>query len=100
MFKFSNWGDAKPQISLEDAQNGNSIMEAAMKRMQLKLNITKCSLIVFEKKKKIKCVRELINRQESLKIGNKVIQAKEKDAYLGDMIHEEGLENSVEATII
>ena len=54
---------------------------------------------MFEKKKKIRSVRESINRLESLKIGNKVIKAKEKDAYLGDMIHEEGLEKSVEATI-
>ena len=86
--------------SLEDAQKGNALMEAAMKRMQLKLNIDKCSLIVFEKKKKIESVRETINRLESLKVGSEVIKAKVKDAYLGDIIHEEGLGKSIEATIM
>ena len=86
--------------SLEDAQKGNIIMEAAMKRKQLKLNISKCSLIVFEKKKRMKSIRETINKMKNLKIGNEIIEAKEKDVYLGDCIHEEGLEKSVEATIV
>ena len=47
--------------TLEDAQKGNIIMESAMKRKQLKLNIKKCSLIVFEKKKRIKSIRNSIN---------------------------------------
>ena len=78
--------------TLEDAQKGNIIMESAMKRKQLKLNITKCSLIVFEKKKRIESIRNSINENKSLKIGNDIIEAKVKDDYLGDVIHEEGLE--------
>ena len=35
--------------SLEAAKKGNIFMEAAMKRKQLQLNITKCSLIIFQK---------------------------------------------------
>ena len=86
--------------TLEDAQKGNIFMEAAMKRKQLTLNISKCSLIVFEKKKRIEAIRKSINQSKALKIGQDVIEAKVKDDYLGDVIHEEGLEMSVEATIV
>ena len=85
--------------TIEDAQKGNIFMEAAMKRKQLSLNISKCSLIVFEKKKRIEAIRKSINQSKSLKIGQDIIKAKIKDDYLGDVIHEEGLEKSVEATI-
>ena len=86
--------------SLEDAQRGNVIMEAAMKRMQLDLNVSKCSVIVFGKKKRVETIRNQINNQKKLKIGEKIIEAKQKDDYLGDTIHEEGLEKSAEATIM
>ena len=86
--------------TIEDAQKGNIIMESAMKRKQLKLNISKCSLIVFEKKKRIESIRKSINKEKSMKIGQDIIKAKIKDDYLGDVIHEEGLEKCVESTIL
>ena len=85
--------------SLEAAQKGNTLMEAAMKRKQLQLNISKCSIIIFQKGKKIQSVREAINKQKCLKICNQDILVKEKDDYLGDVLHEGGLPKCVEATV-
>ena len=85
--------------SLEAAKKGNTFMEAAMKRKQLQLNITKCSLIIFQKGNKIQSVREAINKEKCLKICNEQIMVKEKDDYLGEVLHEGGLAKSVEATV-
>merc|ERR1712086_334863 len=74
-------------------------MEAAMKRKQLKLNISKCSVIIFQKSKKVNIIREAINKQKLLKICDQQILIKEKDDYLGDVLHEGGLSKSVEATV-
>ena len=41
-------------------------------------------MIVFQKSNKIRSIREAINKNESLKICNQAILAKEKDQYLGD----------------
>ena len=70
-----------------------------MKRKQLQLNITKCSLIIFQKGNKIQSVREAINKEKCLKICNEQIMVKEKDDYLGEVLHEGGLSKSVEATV-
>ena len=48
---------------IEAAQKGNTLKEAAMKRKQLQLNISKCSLIIFQKGNKIKSIREAINKK-------------------------------------
>jgi hypothetical protein len=74
------------------------MMEEAMKRMQLDLNISKCSVIVFHNKRS-GIIREKMNKLKQLKIGNKQILAKDKDEYLGDFIHEGGLGKSAETTI-
>ena len=84
--------------SVEDAQKGNIMMEAAMKRMQLDLNILKCSVIVFHNKRS-EIIREKMNQLKQLKLGNEQILAKNKDEYLGDFIHEGGLGKSAETTI-
>ena len=84
--------------SVEDVQEGNIIMQAAMKRMQLDLNIAKCSVIVFHNKKS-GIIREKMNKMKHIKIANNQILAKDKDEYLGDFIHEGGLSKSVETTI-
>ena len=49
--------------SLEAAQKGNTLMEAAMKMKQLQLNISKCSLILLQKGKQVSLIREAINKQ-------------------------------------
>ena len=85
--------------SLLAAQKGNMIIEAAMKRKQLSLSIEKCSIIVFDKKSQHGCVREAVNRDKSLQICNQIIKTKVKDDYLGDVLHEEGLAKSAQATI-
>ena len=85
--------------SLEAAIKGNTVMEAAMKRKQLQLNISKCSVILFQRGKKIKAVREAINKKKCLKIYDQDILVKEKDDYLGDVLHEGGLAKCVEATV-
>ena len=70
-----------------------------MKRKQLQLNITKCSLLILQKGNKIQSVREAINKEKCLKICNEQIMVKEKDDYLGEVLHEGGLSKSVEATV-
>ena len=75
--------------SVEDAQKGNIIMEAAMKRMQLDLNISKCSVIVFHNKRS-GIIREKMNQMKQIKFRNDQILAKDKNKYLGDFIHEGG----------
>ena len=74
-------------------------MEAAVKRKQLSLNISKCSLIVFQKNTRINTIREAINNKKQLSICNTIIEAKEKDVYLGDILHEGGLSKSALATV-
>ena len=74
-------------------------MEAAMKRKHLKLNISKCSVIIFQKSKQVNLIREAINKQKLLKICDQPILIKEKDDYLGDVLHEGGLSKSMEATV-
>ena len=46
--------------SIEAAQKGNIIMNAAMKRKQLEINMDKCCVIVFDKKSRSKETREAI----------------------------------------
>ena len=53
----------------------------------------------FDRKSKAKSTREIINNNSLLSIGHQMIKAKEKDKYLGDILHEGGLGKSVEATI-
>ena len=84
---------------LESVQKGNTFIESALKRKQLTLNIEKCSVLIMEKTNRIGQMRELINKENSVKIGNQCIKAKEKDDYLGDIIHEGGLSESVKHTV-
>ena len=85
--------------SLNSAQKGNIFMNTIMKRKQLSLNIEKCSILVCEKKNRIGQIREAINKEQSLSIGNETVVAKEKDDYLGDCLHEAGLSKSVKITV-
>ena len=84
--------------SVEDVHKGNLMMESAMKRMQLDLNISKCSIVIFQNKRSA-LIREKINQMKSIKIGNEQILVKDKDEYLGDFIHEGGLGKSAKSTI-
>ena len=74
------------------------MMEAATKRRQLDLNISKCSVIVFHNKRS-GIIREKMNQMKQIKIGNYQILAKDKDKYLADFIHEGGLGKSDDTTI-
>ena len=71
--------------SLQKVQTGNIRMNSAMKRKQLDLNVEKCSTIVFGKKSQVATIREAINKDKSLRIGDNIIKIKEKDDYLGFM---------------
>ena len=55
--------------SIESAQKGNIIMNAAMKRKQLELNTGKCCVIIFDSKSKSKATREAIDLNFLLSIG-------------------------------
>ena len=68
-----------------------------MKRKQLSFGIDKCSVIVFDKNSKN--VRENLNRANVIKISNEEIKIREKDTYLGDILHEGGLSQRVKATV-
>ena len=70
-----------------------------MKRKQLELNVDKCGVIVFDKRSKTKETRKAINLKCLLSIGGNKIKAKVQDKYLGDILHEGGLRQSVQATI-
>ena len=70
-----------------------------MKRKQLTLGIEKCSVLLFDKKNKIGTIRDAINNEKSLKISNQLLKVKEKDEYLGEILHESGLSMSVRKTI-
>ena len=52
--------------SVEDVHKGNLMMEMAIKRMKLNLNISKRSIAIFQKNRSAK------------------IKEKDKDEYLGD----------------
>ena len=85
--------------SLEAAQKGNIIMNAAMKRKQLELNVDKCCVIIFDKISKSKATRETINKKGLLTIGKHMIKAKPQDKYLGDILNEGGLAQSMKETV-
>ena len=85
--------------SIDAAQKGNIIINAAMKQKHLELNVDKCCAIVFDKRSKTKETREAINLKCLLSIGGNKIKAKVQDKYLGDILHEGGLRQSVQATI-
>ena len=48
---------------------------------------------------RINTIREAINKEKSLNICKTTIVAKEKDEYLGDILHEGGLSKSALATV-
>ena len=85
--------------SIEDAQKGNIIMNAAMKRKQLELNVDKCCVLIFDKKSRRRASREAVNSSGLLSIGKNLIKAKIQDKYLGDILNEGGLAQSVKETI-
>ena len=85
--------------SSEAAQKGNIIINAAMRRKQLELNVTKCCVLIFDKKSRSKETREAINENSLLSIGGHMIKAKVQEKYLGDILNEGGLRQSVQATI-
>ena len=85
--------------SLEAVQKGNIILETVAKRKQLTLSIPKCSVITFDKISRVRKIREAINEGRNLKISGQNILVKEKDEYLGDILHEGGLAMSVKATV-
>ena len=51
------------------------------------------------RKNKIGTIRDAINNEKSLKISNQLLKVKEKDEYLGEILHESGLRMSVRKTI-
>jgi len=91
--------DLRLANSIELAQKGNIFIESAIKRKQLSLNIEKCSILVFDKKDRVQKIRDSINEENKLRICDKSIKAKNKDDYLGDVLHEGSLTKSVQATI-
>ena len=75
--------------SLEAVQKGNIILETVANRKQLTLRIPKCSVIAFDR------INRANNEGRKLKICCQNILMKEKDEYLGDVLHERGLAMSV-----
>ena len=98
VFKFQD-DSCRFATSLESIQKGNQLMEAVMKRKQLNLNTSKCSLLIFDKKTRIEETKNLIKINNPIKIFNKPIEAKAKHEFLGDILHEEGIGKSTEETV-
>ena len=69
-----------------------------MKSKQLCLNQDKTSFILFGKKKQVEESRQLIEAGPIL-CGNFITKEKVCDKWLGDMFHQDGLADSVLATV-
>ena len=89
----------KLTANVEGVMKGNVIMEAAMKRKQLSLNISKCSVVFFGKGRKIRETREKINNSGILKLCEEPLKVKNRLEYLGEILHEEGISKSSEETV-
>ena len=74
-------------------------MNASMKQKQLELNVDKSCFIIFDKRSKSKATREAVNNGGLLTIGQNMIKAKPQDKYLGDILNEGGLAQSVKEMI-
>ena len=94
----NTFGDSK--LSYGDLRLQPKTFQDDTSRGGLDLNVSKFSKLVFDKNKRVETIRNQINYQKKMKIGEKIIESKQKDDYLGDTIHEEGLEKSAEATIM
>jgi hypothetical protein len=89
---------ARVSCNLRKAQAGNHKLDFLMKEKQLKVHPDKTGYITIGNKKfQEKMARETM--EKPIMFGDIVTKCKVADKYLGDMIHQDGLAASVEATI-
>ena len=89
---------AKPCKDVMSAQTGMTRLAAMLSERGLEAHKDKtCYMLCGSKKYKEKTNEEL--KTMPLKFGDFLAKRKEADKYLGQLIHEDGLEASVEATI-
>ena len=83
---------------IKSANAGNQKLSFVMKEKQLKVHHDKTGFIVIGNKEyQKKIAREVL--ETPIMFGNIVTKMKVSDKYLGDIIHSEGLDASVEATV-
>ena len=89
---------ARMARDVQTAQAGNVKLASLMKEKQLEVHPDKtCYIIMGGKKFKERVLEEL--RESPIMFGDIETRCKEKDKYLGDMLHTDGLAASVEATV-
>ena len=89
---------SKMNDNLSQARIGCSKIDETLKRKQLSVNYDKSKFVILGSDKYRK---EILNQieKEPMMMGNVVIGHSEKEKYLGDIIHEKGIVESISATI-
>ena len=89
---------ARMSTSVSEAQTGNNKVELIMKEKQLKLNLDKTVFILACRSSQFKIIREEFDKTPLTINGSKMKEAV-YEKYLGDIIHAEGNDKSIEKTI-
>ena len=84
--------------SVSNAKAGNAKLQVMANSKCLEMHPDKTVFVSLGIKKQIKAIEEEVNRSP-IYSNNFVTKKKVEEKWLGDKIHEEGLEKSVEATI-
>ena len=88
----------KMNDNLTQARVGCSIIDNILKRKQLSVNYDKSKyLIIGSKEYRSEVLKEI--EENPMMMGNVEIGHSEKEKYLGDIIHEKGIVESISATI-
>ena len=81
-----------------EAQAANDKIEQVMNLKQLQVNIDKSSYLLIGPRKRVHEIRELI-KENPLTINGKETKESKEIKYLGEHIHKEGLDKTIEETI-
>ena len=89
---------AKFSDSVENARVAADKLDKALRDKQLSVNYSKSkNLIIGSKKFRKDTLKEM--EENPIKIGDEVMEHSSQEKYLGDVIHEDGCEASITATI-
>ena len=86
-------------IRAEDAQKGNNILESALETKLLDFNLDKSCYLIMGNKSARKTLEKQL-RDNPLKLCKQDMQTAKVEKYLGDMLCEDGLGESVHSTVL
>ena len=89
---------SKMNDNVDQAKDGCKKIDEILKRKQLSVNYDKSKYMIIGNEKYRSEAKKHIEKNP-MKMGNVVIGHSEKEKYLGDMIHEKGIVESISATI-